>query len=774
MLAQLSAQKDRYFCNNGVEEFRKKKARRPPPVAQQSTEASQNATQTQEGVSNGPVNLSGPIDEPLGQATSSDNNTVDLRYPSDLGSSSEIHTSALSAGTQNAFYAGSEQNFINEPAPKPYQGSELYRNYEREEKDENLHPTSVNKIQEKPANTKDESAPFNIFHGTDYRNGSLYQSSLHSTSETLSRKDEGRLNKDFGTSHSSVTSLSDGKHRDAVQHDAGFPSTSAAGNASSFLYEESFGRKEQSNGPKIFGLGQIKPGSTVNQETSTASAQWKSSESRPSASLFDFRSSFDDSSQTPEIYQPSIRKNRSSFLDSIVPRVSTMSQVPFTQSEKTESYMSSKVHSEDMLAPSSSGKTFTNDVALGSFDNLTSPNLPDIYDNRTNSVSASTGGEMRNHAFRDSIMERNLEPPTAKKDENFAALEQYIEDLTQEKFTLMRDLEAARTLSESLAAENSSLTDSYNQQRATVNQLKSDMESLQEEINSQLRELESFKIEYGNAQLECNAADERAKILASEVIGLEEKSLKLRSSELKLERQLENSNAEITSYKKKVSSLQKERQDLQFTIDALQEEKKLLQNKLRKASGSGKSIEAIKPPSSVKNVSTSTEDLGFEDSELVRDVVDTSIQNTSDYEMQHGFFPATSQFPENQEVLHPAIIPPDQLRMIGNINSLISELSLEKEELIRALSSESSERSKLKELNKELSRKLEVQTQRLELLTAQNMANENVMSRHPDSRPLQDSIQYTDEGDEVVERVLGWIMKLFPGGPSKRRPKRVL
>ena len=36
-------------------------------------------------------------------------------------------------------------------------------------------------------------------------------------------------------------------------------------------------------------------------------------------------------------------------------------------------------------------------------------------------------------------------------------------------------------------------------------------------------ELESFKIEYANAQLECNAADERAKLLASEVIGLEEK-----------------------------------------------------------------------------------------------------------------------------------------------------------------------------------------------------------------------------------------------------------
>lgn len=34
-----------------------------------------------------------------------------------------------------------------------------------------------------------------------------------------------------------------------------------------------------------------------------------------------------------------------------------------------------------------------------------------------------------------------------------------------------------------------------------------------------------MRIEYGNAQLECSASDERAKLLASEVIGLEEKVL---------------------------------------------------------------------------------------------------------------------------------------------------------------------------------------------------------------------------------------------------------
>lgn len=36
-----------------------------------------------------------------------------------------------------------------------------------------------------------------------------------------------------------------------------------------------------------------------------------------------------------------------------------------------------------------------------------------------------------------------------------------------------------------------------------------------------------MKVEYANARLECSAADERAKMLASEVIGLEEKIFSL-------------------------------------------------------------------------------------------------------------------------------------------------------------------------------------------------------------------------------------------------------
>lgn len=42
---------------------------------------------------------------------------------------------------------------------------------------------------------------------------------------------------------------------------------------------------------------------------------------------------------------------------------------------------------------------------------------------------------------------------------------------------------------------------------------------------------------------------------------------------------------------------------------------------------------------------------------------------------------------------------------------------------------------------------------------------------HPN---ITSKILHNSYFDQVVERVLGWIMKLFPGGPSRRRPSKHL
>ncbi|OMO97939.1 hypothetical protein CCACVL1_04408 [Corchorus capsularis] len=475
---------------------------------------------------------------------------------------------------------------------------------------------------------------------------------------------------------------------------------------------------------------------------------------------FDARTTSSHMPQHSVTNDTSSRRSRPSFLDSL--NVSRASGSPFRHSEPTKdasASQNSQFNSINVLGSSPFKKPSTEGENLENFSNLRSHAFPSANEFPGNLVPATNDGDVSRHVVSENFSEKKHELYSTKQNEDFAALEQHIEDLTQEKFSLQRALEASRALAESLAAENSSLTDSYNQQRGAVNQLKSDMENLQEEIKAQLAELESFKLEYANARLECNAADERANILASEVIGLEEKALRLRSNELKLERQLENSQAEINSFKKKISSLDKDRQDLQSTIEALQEEKKVLQSKLRKASVSGKSVDVVKSSASKKDMSTSTEDLASTDGASD----DREMNNTNDASSL-SLLPGDGQFEASS-----VYIPPDQMRMIQNINSLISELTLEKEELTQALSSELSQSSKLKELNKELSRKLEVQTQRLELLTAQSMASEHMPTRQLESRIVHDNTPYADEGDEVVERVLGWIMKLFPGGPSRRR-----
>ncbi|XP_062106349.1 protein BLISTER-like isoform X1 [Humulus lupulus] len=354
----------------------------------------------------------------------------------------------------------------------------------------------------------------------------------------------------------------------------------------------------------------------------------------------------------------------------------------------------------DILGSSPFDKPSTYSESLGRLSKLDSHSNSYAFESSMSSVSDSIVSDLPKPSVYENGMERKHDFYLPKHNEDFTALEQHIEDLTQEKFSLQRALEASRALAESLASENSSLTDTYNQQRGVVDQLKSDMEKLQEEIKAQL-------------------------------------ALRLRSSELKLERQLENSQAEISSYEKKLSSIERDRMDLRSTIDALQEEKKLLQSKLRKASTGGKSVDVTQSSTHKKDESTSTEDLENED----------TITNTSNQEVQDTSFIGIdasnfSMLPDNGY----SNIPPDQMRMIQNINALIVELAMEKEELVQTLASESSHCSQLKELNYELTRKLEAQTQRLEFLTARSMANENISARQPED--VRESIQYADEGDE--------------------------
>ncbi|KAJ7515964.1 hypothetical protein O6H91_22G036400 [Diphasiastrum complanatum] len=289
-------------------------------------------------------------------------------------------------------------------------------------------------------------------------------------------------------------------------------------------------------------------------------------------------------------------------------------------------------------------------------------------------------------------------------------------------------------------------------------------------------------MEREKAQQESNLAVERSQALAAEVVNLEERVLKVRSQELKLEKELKMLMSENASQRSQISSMEKDRTNLRSLIEALQEEKKVLQARLRKAAStvvedarkSSKEIADASSQAGIRvDVSTSTDDLGMQElpfTQEQRAIIDLATSSASMLAPEPtALIGSTSHAPNNLLVPNPwSSIPSEQSRKIENINVLITELAEEKAALVKTLKAESVAAVDLRALNAELSRKLESQTQQLELAVAQRMAHEgNFVSRNIYEASAAEP-EFVDEGDEVVERVLGWIMKLFPGGSSRR------
>ncbi|XP_068326939.1 protein BLISTER [Pyrus communis] len=783
-----------------LEEFRKKKAadraKKASPTSQiDASEVSSNEKQSLEtehvrvtssdgaGTSDGP---SSAFTETSSVLLNNDSHAIDFLQKNEQASVDNNTHSSPSTSEFNA-YSGDQ---VHKHADQEYQrygglgfGGPLAVN--------NRHGTNgISNDFEKytgalGGTTSDQSIAPRPLASQDFA-GNTSHSSSYGRNEFQSKEHNTSL-MDSGSSHPSVAKISSQNPVSTLllQSEASNVSTVSGGPTLSSLYEDLVepspsirgfasevgknirGSSEDLSDSLSYKFGEGKLSSFASSISSGQSAPVQTYES-----MGGFGSDSRGSSNHASLYsvtpETDSRRSRPSFLDSLnVSKTSsgTVSQQP--EPERPFMSNSSKSSGMNFLGSLPFHKPSMDDDTVRPFLKFETGAPHASEPSMKSSLSPNAWMDQQRPTVEGHSMERKHEFYSPNQNEDFSALEQHIEDLTQEKFSLQRALEASRALAESLAAENSSLTESYNQQRTVVDQLKSDLENIQEEIKHQLVELDAVRNEYANAQLECNAADERAKLLASEVIGLEEKALRLRSSELKLERQLENSQAEISSYKKRMSSLEKDRSDLQSTINALQEEKKLLQSMLRKASTSGKKVDVSKSTTNNRDVSTSTEDLVEENEDAIPDTLGQERGDASSFPM----------LPENGQStfdISSVNLPPDQMRTVENISTLISELALEKEELIQSLASESSQCSKLKELNNELSRKLEAQTQRLELLTAQSMAHENTLVRQPTPVDMPYNAPYADEGDEVVERVLGWIMKLFPGGPSKRRTSKLL
>lgn len=390
--------------------------------------------------------------------------------------------------------------------------------------------------------------------------------------------------------------------------------------------------------------------------------------------------------------------------------------------------------------------------------------------------------------------------------DDFSALEQHIEDLTQEKYSLQRGLASANEVANQLAKEHSSLTENYNQQGKVVNQLREELARHQAEIKAQTLVISSMRTEREKAQHESAVAVEQSKTLAAEVVALEERLLQVKSQSLKLERSMESLTTENEQQKKKVMVLEKDRANLKSMFDAVQEEKKMLATRLHEASKSQQAPASHSTPVVKVDACTYTEDILLTDTRVTNSVSQHVTQDSGarglSTALEHlqsedsgaslpASHPSSSQAGGSSvlgtsaagasevasvRVLNTSIhslqlpplastIPDSHLERIKNIDGLIKDLADDKVALMRALNAESAAAAELRSENMELLQKLEAQTQRLELVIAQGMAAQyGTASRAEAPSP--------GEG----EGVLGWIKWLIPSRSSpasRRRYKRL-
>ena len=433
--------------------------------------------------------------------------------------------------------------------------------------------------------------------------------------------------------------------------------------------------------------------------------------------------------------------------------------------------------------------------------------------------------------------QRDEEEARRKANEEFTVLEQHIQDLTEEKFALQRNLDKARAMAEGLASENSNLMNDFNNQGHVVNQLKEEIEILEGRIREQEVFARTVMGERDRAYQESAAALEQSQTLAGEVIALENRIRTLRSHELKMERDMGALSSEVESQKKQLVSVDKDRTHLKSVIDALQEEKKLLQVRLRKLASEKDVAPRISDHSdfvqvrerNLADAATSTEDLPVEFLTTASDGPSTPLDSPSldlwhpgrQFEEQHSSqsiarpphlriyqsspspftpspvsdrhslllssepgpsnsLPIGGSFSSQSDglmALHlPSLsssMPPDVARTINNINDIITSLGEEKNALVKALKAESKGAAELRALNTDLSRKLEATTQQLELIVAQRMAVGGSPADIATPRSAPAALDYVDEGDEVVDRVFTWIMQLFPSRNPRRNMKRL-
>ncbi|BDA49547.1 probable protein BLISTER at C-terminar half [Coccomyxa sp. Obi] len=122
-------------------------------------------------------------------------------------------------------------------------------------------------------------------------------------------------------------------------------------------------------------------------------------------------------------------------------------------------------------------------------------------------------------------------PATGDRD-RFAALQQYIDELTQEKYELLRGMSGQRKVAETLEAQNQAIAEDFNRQAAQMGALREELTQLHAEVNAQRMALAAIAAERDAAR--SSAADSAERLKARSCSGCCIASCELRKSSWRL------------------------------------------------------------------------------------------------------------------------------------------------------------------------------------------------------------------------------------------------
>eukprot|EP01026_Neomeris_dumetosa_P043801 TRINITY_DN3679_c0_g1_i11.p1 TRINITY_DN3679_c0_g1~~TRINITY_DN3679_c0_g1_i11.p1 ORF type:complete len:555 (+),score=106.43 TRINITY_DN3679_c0_g1_i11:86-1666(+) len=351
-------------------------------------------------------------------------------------------------------------------------------------------------------------------------------------------------------------------------------------------------------------------------------------------------------------------------------------------------------------------------------------------------------------------------------------LQLFIDELTREKYELMRGLEKQNQITTDLASEQAVAGDRLIAQQRLNEELKEQLDKQGKELQALQMAHLAFAGERDAARQALEESQQRARELAAEIVHMEDNVQRSQLDVATREKGMDEIRKQVVDLENKLRNADKNRQNLEAKISQLEADKKNLMVRLRDLALNKGLKEKESTRSIFLNASTQTEgqqqmqnnvvaqniqnqEHGNQDGQNVQrkvstELVQQALQRLRQKEPQQvpqvleelsEYLPSRSIFSLPEQILS------DQQTVLQGINQLVENLESERKQLHQFIRSKDEEIMELKTSNKDLLQKIESQTQRLENeIQSRQQQNWNHTSRSPipNSQDAQDAQDVRD------------------------------